>query len=289
MTAGVLPIDKPSGPTSHDIVSQARRALHERRIGHTGTLDPFASGLLLLCVAGATRLAEYLTGLDKRYDATVRLGVGTDTDDRCGVAVREDDAWRVCTEERLREALAELRGPVRQIPPAYSAKKISGERAYRMARRGEEVSLQAVDVVVHALTLRSVSLPFVELSVHCSSGTYIRALARDLGRALGTCAHLSELRRTQVGPHSVAGALTPDELDDAARVSGALIAPLRALSHLRRIELDGEALAGVRHGRPVAVGVETDDGLVAVADGADLVAVAEVRAGQLRPRKVFSW
>ncbi|MBR9990860.1 MAG: tRNA pseudouridine(55) synthase TruB, partial [Gemmatimonadetes bacterium] len=191
---GVLPIDKPVGPTSHDMVARARRVLGTRRIGHTGTLDPMASGLLLLCIGRATRIAEYLTGMDKRYSAVVRLGVSTDTDDAAGSVIAEHPVAGI-TEADVERALDRQRGDISQIPSSYSAKKVGGERAYAMARQGREVNLEAVPVSIRELTVTRFDLPDIHIDVTCSSGTYIRAIARDLGADLGVGAHLTALRR----------------------------------------------------------------------------------------------
>ena len=283
---GVLPVDKPVGPTSHDVVSAARRALGTRRIGHTGTLDPFASGLLLLCVGAATRVAEFLTGLDKHYEATARLGIATDTEDREGEVVSTDEGWRDVTPADLERALGALRGDILQIPPRFSAKKIGGVPAHRLARRGEEVELAPQAVTVHALDVVEFEPPEVRLHVHCSSGTYIRSLARDLGATLGVGAHLVSLRRTAVGPFGVGGALSLDELGDAAKVTGAWLSPARAVEGLPTIALDAEGARDLAHGRPVAAPLP-DAAPVAACLGEELVAVGAVREGRFRPRKVF--
>jgi tRNA pseudouridine55 synthase len=250
---GVLPVDKPAGPTSHDVVDAARRALGERRIGHTGTLDPFASGLLLLCVGVATRLAEYLTGLPKSYSARARLGVTTDTLDPEGRVTRTSDAWRALTPALVRRAFEAHAGEREQRPPAFSAKKVGGERLYEKARRGEDVRPLPVRVMVYGIWVEDCELPDVDFALTCSSGTYVRAVARDVGESLGVGAHLTALRRTAIGPHRVEGALTPDELGDGARVRSALLSPLDALAHLPRVELDSGEAEAIAHGRPVAV------------------------------------
>jgi tRNA pseudouridine55 synthase len=249
---GVLPVDKPAGPTSHDVVDAARRALGERRIGHTGTLDPFASGLLLLCVGPATRLAEYITGLPKSYRATARLGETTATADPEGEVTRTSDAWRALSEAVVRRAFEGHVGVREQRPPAFSAKKVGGERLYEKARRGEQVRAEPVPVCIHRLAVEEVDLPEVTFSLTCSSGTYVRAVARDVGDDLGVGGHLSALRRTAIGPHRVDEALALDDLEDPGRVTDALLSPLAALAHLRRIALDEAALGEVGHGRPVA-------------------------------------
>jgi tRNA pseudouridine55 synthase len=286
--SGILPVDKPEGPTSHDIVIRARRALHERRIGHTGTLDPFASGLLLLCIGRATRLAEYLTGLDKTYHATARLGASTDTDDRTGRVLAASDAWRGLTVAQVEEAARSLAGPQLQVPPVYSAKKVDGERMYQRARRGAAVELPPVPVIVHRIEVLGLDLPDVELEVECSSGTYIRALARDLGARLGTGAHLTTLRRTRVGGLGVAGALPVERLDDPDAVAGAWLAPADALAHLARVELGEPQASDIGHG--VAVTAPADapsEGTVVVVEEGALIAIAESVDGMLRPVKVF--
>jgi tRNA pseudouridine55 synthase len=288
----VLPVDKPVGPTSHDVVAAARKALGERRVGHTGTLDPFASGLLLLCVGRATRLAEYFSGLDKAYDAEARLGVATDTLDCEGEVVSESDAWTDLTEAALEEALGALRGEIQQVPPQFSAKKVDGERAYKTARDGRRVELPPVAVTVHELTLTGVDLPLVRFRVRCSSGTYVRALARDLGDALGVGAHLTALRRTAVGAWRVASALSMDDLADPVRVAAAAVDPLEALAHLPIVEVDGEAAGRLAHGQTVEIPgaghAASGAGVIAVAHDGALVAVGEADERVIRPRKVFA-
>lgn len=283
---GVLPIDKPTGPTSHDMVARARRALGTRRVGHTGTLDPFASGLLLLCIGRATRIAEYLSGMDKRYSAVVRLGVSTGTLDATGAVTAEHDTTGI-TRAAVENALALQRGAILQVPPAYSAKKIRGERAYAMARQGRDVELDAVPVTIHELTVTRVELPDVHIDVTCGSGTYIRAIARDLGDALGVGAHLTALRRTAVGPHSVDRAVTADELDTRPdRVAASMIPTLDALGAMPHIALSDDDVAHIRHGRAIVCDTDAIGAVALEADG-ELVAIAEADAGRIRPRKVF--
>jgi len=290
----VLPVDKPEGPTSHDVVSRARKALGERRIGHTGTLDPFASGLLLLCVGRATRLAEYFSGLDKSYEAVARLGETTDTLDREGRVIAASDGWRGLTVERIEAAIAGFWGDILQVPPRYSAKKVEGERSYRAAREGRSVELQPVEVTIRSLELDALELPQLRFSVTCSSGTYVRALARDIGDELGVGAHLTSLRRTAIGAWRVEDAVAADELDDPARVSAAAVSPMAALRHLPRIEVDDEIAARLVRGQSVRISGGTvpsdvEEGLpVAVAHGGELLAVGEAEDGVLRPRKVFA-
>lgn len=283
---GVLPVDKPVGPTSHDIVATTRRALGMRRIGHTGTLDPFASGLLLLCIGAATRLAEFMTALPKRYRARLRLGQRTDTDDLTGTVVAESEGWRDVEAARFEDVLVRFRGDVLQIPSTYSAKQRSGERAYRAARQGRAMALDPVAIHIAELRLVAWDPPHAELEVACSTGTYVRALARDIGEALGVGAHLTALRRTALGAHRVEDALTVETLIDAARVSAALLAPLDALAGMPRLPLDEDQLQRVRHGR--ALDIAHAPGTVALVAHDELVAIADADGERIRPRKVFT-
>lgn len=281
---GVLPVDKPEGPTSHDIVARARRALGERRIGHTGTLDPFASGLLLLCVGSATRLAQYLTGQEKEYVARARLGVATDTLDRDGEVVSESEGWRELTADALESALEEFRGEILQMPPRFSAKKVGGVPAHRRARRGETVELAPVSVTVHELVLTEVTLPEVEFRMVCSSGTYVRAVARDLGASLGVGAHLTALRRTRVGRFRVEDAVPGDF--DSPIPAAAWLSPLDALADLPSLAVDADQAARLTQGQRLKAG-GGPEGLTAVHYEGRLLAVCRRRDGVLHPEKVF--
>ena len=290
MTEGVLPVDKPSGPTSHDVVAAARRGLGVRRVGHTGTLDPFASGLLLLCVGRTTRIAEYLLALDKEYVAVARLGLATDTEDAEGETVAEADPGRLAALERgeVEAVLGRFRGAIRQVPPIYSAKKVGGVPMHRRVRRGEEVAPEARTVTVHELALVSWAPPRCTLRVRCSSGTYVRALARDIGEALGVGAHLSALRRTAIGSFEVQDALPLDALADPARVAAARIDPVRALGHLPRIDVDETEAGRLSTGQRVRVERLEIEGTVVASRAGCLVAIAEAGGGVLRPSKVFA-
>jgi tRNA pseudouridine55 synthase len=284
---GVLAIDKPEGPSSHDMVAAARRGLGIRRVGHTGTLDPFATGLLLLCIGPATRLAEYLADLPKRYEATARLGVRTDTLDLTGDVTAEHPLPPDLSPEQVREAFEGQVGRRLQVPPAFSAKKLGGRRAYELARRGETVEPAAVEVEVMALRVLGLEGPDVRFDVTCSSGTYIRAIARDAGDALSVGAHLTALRRTRIGRFSVTEALSPDRLGDPEAVARALVPPLDALAHLPLVPLDEVAAAAVRHGQAIpAPGAPI--GTVALALHGTLLAMAESDGQRIRPRKVLA-
>lgn len=283
----VLPVDKPAGPTSHDVVARARRALGTRRIGHTGTLDPFASGLLLLCVNEATRIAEYLSDLPKTYVARARLDGRTLTDDNTSERVETSEAWRALSSADVAAALRKQVGEILQLPPQYSAKKIAGERAYEVARRGELAELKPVRVQVHGIRLLRTELPAVDFEVQCSSGTYIRAIARDLGVELGTGGYLTQLRRTRIGPHDVEAAVRLDELDDPEKVSGLAITPLQALAHLHAVTLTAEQERAIRFGQSIACSLG-NDGTVALAREQKLIAIARVEGERLKPQKVFA-
>lgn len=283
----VLPVDKPEGPTSHDVVQQARRELRIRRVGHTGTLDPFASGLLVLCVGRATRIAEYLTELPKRYEAEALLGQTTDTDDREGTVLFTREGAMDVDRSRVEEALERFRGTFDQVPPQFSAKKVAGVAMHRRARRGEAVELEPCTVTVYDLELLDLALPVLRFSVGCSSGTYVRSLARDIGEVLGVGAHLTKLRRTQVGKFSVDDALDVQDLGDASRVGEAAVTPLAALGHLAAAELGDAEVARIALGQPVPSACADSSDPLALARGGELVGIAEARDGMLRPRKVF--
>lgn len=285
---GILPVDKPEGDTSHDVVAAARRALGIRRIGHTGTLDPFATGLLLLCLGSATRLAEYFDTLDKVYVATARLGVLTDTLDGTGQVTATSEAWRTLDEAGIRQAFEGQVGTRLQAPPTYSAKKIGGRRAYELARAGQTVSPEPVEVHIRALEVTATDGADVRFTMTCSTGTYVRAVARDAGERLGVGAHLTALRRTAIGRFSVDEALPPHRLDDADAVRHAVVQPLDALAHLPVVRLDPDEVVAVRHGRSLAAVGRAPAGLALLsADGA-LLAVAASDGVTLRPRKVLA-
>jgi tRNA pseudouridine55 synthase len=206
---GLLLVDKPAGITSHDVVQLARRAYGERSIGHLGTLDPFATGLLILLLGKSTRLATFIETEPKIYEATIRFGAETDTDDCTGATVRESGVPDL---ELVKAAIPSLTGRIQQVPPAYSAKSVDGTRAYDAARKGEPLSLPAVAVNVAAWTIRAEREAEIDVTIECGTGTYIRSLARDLGRLAESAAHLTSLRRTNSGPFSVRDAATVDEI-----------------------------------------------------------------------------
>ena len=262
-------MDKPEGPTSHDVVARARRVFRTRAVGHTGTLDPFATGLLILVFGGATRLARWAERHRKVYRADVRLGSITATDDRTGAVLEEKQPAHWPAPDRLEAAVAGMVGEQSQRPPAFSAKRVGGERSHRLARRGANPEPAAVLVRVFSLTLLDYAPPLVSLRAEVSAGTYIRALARDLGQRLGTGAHLAELRRESIGPWQVADAIPLAGLTGAEP-----LLPARALvGDLQPVPLAPEELARVANGRDVEREGPTA-GEAALLDGDRLVAVA---------------
>ncbi len=275
-------MDKPSGPTSHDVVAQVRRVFGLRAVGHTGTLDPFATGLLVVLLGRATRLARFVEAAPKTYLAVARLGRRTDTDDRTGAPLGEVGDVATLDDGSVRTAIEALAGDRRQRPPAFSAKRVGGERSYRLARRGRPVELAEVAVTVHSIELVAWRAPDATFRATVSAGTYVRALARDLGDALGVGAHLVELRREAVGALRVEDAVPLDRL-----LPETPLVPLRAvLRELPAVMLDAAERDAVRHGRFVAdrwVDARPGSGPVALLADGDVVAVARPDAGQLRP------
>lgn len=286
MPDGLLVVDKPEGPTSFDVVARARRALGTRSIGHTGTLDPLASGVLVLLVGSWTRLANLLTSDEKRYRATVRLGASTRTDDREGEVLERGDATRL-DEATLLGALARMHGPQQQVPPAFSAIHVEGERAYAKARRGEAVALEARDIVLHEVGLLEWRPPDAVVDVRCSKGTYIRALARDLGQALGVPAHLGALRRTAAGPWTLDDAVPLSLLvDDPASAIAALRAGVGALRGVSLLPVSEDEARALRQGKRVATTAPAQQGAVAHAGEAP-VAIVDVEDGAMRVVRGF--
>lgn len=281
---GVLVVDKPRGPTSHDVVRWARRALRTRAVGHAGTLDPMASGVLVVAAGEATKLVRWLTADDKAYRATIALGAETDTLDAEGVIVERAPAEGIDL-AAARAVAARFIGPQRQRPPAYSAIRVDGERAHERARRGEEVELAERDVVVHRLEVREARPDAIEIELECSKGFYVRSLARDLARALGTRGHLSALRRTRSGAFSIDVAVGGDVLERAAKgddgtreaLLGRLLDLGAACGGMPRVVLDERGVRDARHGRPVRGTFGVPAGVEPVAlfdEGGALVAIA---------------
>jgi len=291
--SGVLVVDKPVGMTSHDVVQVVRRGTGIRRAGHTGTLDPRASGVLVVLVGPAVRLSEYVSASDKRYQAIIRLGESTDTYDSEGVITRREVVN--ITREQIEEALTQFEGTVEQVPPAYSAKKINGKKAYELARKGEEFELDAKEIDVYHLELLEWDSPEAIVDVYCSSGTYVRSLANDLGEVLGTGGHLVGLRRTKSGEFALRDAIQLRRLEEAFDNGDwykYLIPAAEALSDWPSRELSFEEVDLVRHGHriPVEEPPENPDNWVrAISQQGELVALLEYmpEEKEWQPRKVF--
>ena len=285
MASGIVLVDKPLGLSSHGAVSGVRKALDTKKVGHAGTLDPAATGLLVMGVGAGTRLLTHLVGLDKSYTATLRLGYETTTDDAEGESVGETSTELASvSDDAIRRALEPFRGEIDQVPSTYSAIKVEGKRAYDLARSGQEVELRSRRVTVSGLDASSITrgegVIDVELVVECSSGTYIRALARDIGRALGVGGHLVALRRTRVGPFGVEGTPAPQEVEESqllglAQVAGQIM-PVVTLSKTE--------VADISHGRPVHAEDWPSPGPLAGcdADTGSLVAIVEASGGRSR-------
>lgn len=280
-TDGMLLVDKPAGVTSHDVVLAARRAFGESRIGHAGTLDPFATGLLVLLFGRATRLLPHLDGVPKEYEAVLALGRETETDDLHGAVVRDAD---LPSEDAIREAITLLTGPLDQIPPSYSAKRVDGKRAYEAARAGESLTLAPARVHVFEWKNLRLEGPRLSATILCGGGTYIRALARDLGRLTGSAAHLQALRRVRSGPFHVTNAVTLDAL----RAGEASLRPaLDALPTIPHVSLGDDDAERVLRGMPVSRASEsTSAALVDERSGA-LVAYAIAQGTHWQPRVVL--
>ncbi|MFD0686500.1 tRNA pseudouridine(55) synthase TruB [Actinomadura fibrosa] len=287
MDSGLVIVDKPADWTSHDVVARMRRIARTRRVGHAGTLDPMATGVLVVGVNRATRLLGHLALTEKGYDATIRLGESTNTDDAEGETTATASAASV-TDEALRAGVAALTGTIEQVPPQVSAIKVNGERAYKMARKGEEVALKPRPVTVHAFTVTDVrrhgDLVDVDASVACSSGTYIRALARDLGAALGCGGHLTALRRTRVGPYDLGMARTLDEL--AADLAVLPMEEAVAAAFPRRDVSEDDARKVAHGGRLPAAGLGPGPVGVFAPDGT-LLALVEEQGRAAKPLAVF--
>ncbi|WP_110181692.1 tRNA pseudouridine(55) synthase TruB [Nocardioides solisilvae] len=281
--AGIVVVDKPGGTTSHGVVSRVRRLAGTRKVGHAGTLDPMATGVLVLGVGRATRLLGHLMLTEKAYDATVRLGATTTTDDAEGEVLEVRDTSHV-TEEQVRRGLERYVGRIEQVPTAVSAIKVDGRRAYARVRDGEEVELAARPVTIHELVVHEVDLPDVRISLRCSSGTYVRALARDLGRDLGTGGHLTALRRTAVGPFDLGSARTLEQLADDFRVVPIAEA---ARSTFPAVDLDEAEARDVRVGRRLSRTLPGAGEHAVFAPDGEFLALYEPSGEGARPVAVF--
>ena len=291
MIDGLLVIDKPPGMTSHDVVQRVRRWAKQRRVGHLGTLDPRATGVLPLALGEATKLSQLLTLGRKVYCSEITLGVETTTYDREGEVTAEmQGPWP--TRDALEKALEPFRGEIEQVPPPYSALKLGGEPAYKRARRGEEVVLEPRPVTIYRLDLLAYEPPRVDLEVECSAGTYLRSLAHDLGESLGTGGHLSKLCRTRSGPFLLDQAIKLDDLEGLDARSSGLVRPMSAATGLPSFDVDARTARrvgqGVQLGRHEVRGAPPE-GLIQLVRGERLVALIEAIPGvaELRTSRVF--
>jgi len=266
---GTLIVDKPAGLTSHDVVARVRRIIGEKRVGHTGTLDPFATGVLVILVGKATRLLQFLSGAEKEYEAVIRFGYATDTGDATGQRVdvqANSQSPQSLREAEIEAAMVSLRGEIMQVPPMYSAKKVKGQKLYELARRGEQIERQTVKVTIssflvvavngQSLTVRDDGTTDLNVRVVCSAGTYVRTLAEDLGARLGMGAHLTALRRTRAGGFSIENAITLDrlaELAEANEVDDVTISMDETVGHLPVVELNDTDVRRVLSGIKVEV------------------------------------
>lgn len=276
---GLLLIDKPAGISSFDVVRQVRRVGKTRKVGHTGTLDPLATGLLPIVVGNCTKLARFLTLDTKEYDFEMEFGRETTTGDAEGETSKEGE-WEHVTEATLEEALAQFRGEIEQVPPIYSAIKINGERAYKLAREGKEVEMKARSVTIESLELELFELPKARLHTRCGSGTYVRSLARDIARALDSYAYTTMIRRTRVGDFDLSEA-TPLDAITTENFADLLRAPMQMMRGMKTFVGDEAQCRALGYGQQVeAEGLEAEvDAFIAVADAADeLVAITQVKA-----------
>lgn len=286
VSPGILLVDKPAGLTSHDVVARVRRAFGTRKVGHAGTLDPMATGLLVIGIEGATRLLTYIVGADKTYEATIRLGQTTDTDDADGEILTRASAedWTAVTPDAVADGIRALTGAISQVPSSVSAIKVDGRRAYDLARAGEEVVLAARDVTVSRFDVlaqrQGEGTLDLDVVVDCSSGTYIRSLARDLGAGLGVGGHLTALRRSRVGDFDVEDAVGIDDLDGATTLTPAEA----AVRVLDRLDVSADEARDLRHGKRLGGQATRLRGTLAAAidEDGELVGIVEGRGSDLK-------
>lgn len=278
MVDGFLIIDKPAGISSHDVVNQVRRILGTKKVGHTGTLDPFATGVLPIAVGEGTKAIQFLDEKEKEYEAVIRLGLVTDTLDITGAVVQEQDPSGV-SEEQLLQAIVSLTGEISQTPPMYSAIKQGGQQLYKLARKGIEVERLPRQILIHCFRLLTFAAPFACVQVRCSRGTYIRSLADDLGRIMGCGACLNALRRTMSGPFRIADAMTLEQLAEhvgAGTVQQRLVTLSVVTAYLEQIQLSEAELQRLRHGIPPRERLQDmPSGLFRLMYDNQLIAVAE--------------
>ena len=285
---GIIVVDKSEGWTSHDVVNKMRRLANTKKVGHLGTLDPLATGVLPLVIGRATRLAQFYTRRDKVYDAIIRFGFSTDTYDRAGDATSPEVAAPALDEEMIEPYLQRFRGKLLQTPPPVSAKKVAGRPAYELARKNIAVELAPVEVHVYELTLLGIEGSDIRVRAHCSAGTYLRAIAHELGRAVGCGAHLFQLRRVESGEFTLEHAHSLEKLEElaaAGRLTETLIPPAQLLPQFPSEQVDSASEAQIRQGRDFPVSpfrVQKGAQFVkAVSHAGDLVAIGEIRLPNL--------
>jgi len=307
---GILIIDKPMGLTSHDVVARARRILKTKRIGHTGTLDPFATGVLVLLIGKATRLAQFLDKDEKEYEALLKFGYETDTGDRTGSpksqvpSSKSQESDRVVVPKHIENVLYKFRGLIRQTPPMYSAKKVDGKKLYELARHGQEIEREPIDLTIHNLEIRNngseppaaaggvtEAIDTITLRVTCSAGTYIRTLAEDIARAAGASAHLQELRRTRAGKFALSRSRTLEELEILDNPADALAPMNEAVSHLPEMRLPADRVDKTRNGLSSRFSGDATDGdaIQMLEPGGELVAIGIFNAAEnmVQPKVVL--
>lgn len=291
LTHGFLNIDKPAGMTSHDVVARLRRLVQQKRVGHGGTLDPAATGVLPVALGEATRLVSYLVDGRKGYRATVELGRSTTTDDAEGATVEERPVPAI-SQADLEQALLPFVGTILQVPPMYSAIQVAGQRMYDLARQGQTVELAPREVEIDRIEVLAWQPPLLTLDIRCGKGTYIRAIARDLGAALGCGAHLAALRRTQVGPLMLATAVPLAVLlEDRTRLAEHLLPPEMAIAEWPRADLDEAHTRRIRNGLPILLNASLAHAECVRAHGPDgkLLALLQHEVGLWKPFRVFGW
>ena len=299
---GLLIIDKPDGLTSHDVVARVRRILKTKRVGHTGTLDPFATGVMVILIGQATRLAQFLDKDEKEYEAVVRFGFETDTGDRTGTrsaecGIRDEEIADLLAKTSWDQILSPFRGKIEQVPPMYSAKKVEGKKLYELARKGVEIERKPVNITIHTLEVLNdgeIRTPHSTLRIRviCSAGTYIRTLAEDIGRSVGVGAHLAELRRTRAGRFDISRAVTLSDLEATTDPASALIPMSEAVAHLPEVILIEDRVTKTRNGLSTRFpDVVFDDGEIVrmVNSDVDLIAIGVYNANEktVQPKVVL--
>lgn len=283
---GLLNLHKPPGVTSRAVVDQVQRLCSSDKAGHAGTLDPLATGVLIVCIGSATRLIEYVQQLPKRYQAEFLLGQESPTEDIAGdVVCRPNDPQPSLSE--IEAKLPQFTGKILQRPPIFSALKIDGKRAYDLARRGKDVDLQPRPVEVYSLTITDYAYPRLALDIRCGSGTYVRSLGRDLAESLGTAAVMSQLARTEIGAFRIEEAVDPARLT-RSNLASYLLAPLQAVQGLPKVSLTPEEMIDLGHGRPITLRGELESEYAAVSPIGDLFALLHAKEGRWWPTRVFA-